>query len=66
MTILEMHTPRPRPRYVTAPNSKESAYRRIGDIVSGGAASRKARLIEGTPQELAASLVDFLKARGFV
>ncbi len=66
MTLLEMHTPRPRPRYVTAPNSKESAYRRIGDIVSGGAASRKARLIEGTPEELAASLVDFLKARGFV
>lgn len=66
MTILEMHTPRPRPRYVTAPNSKESAYRRIGDIVSGGATSRKARLIEGTPEELAASLVDFLKTRGFV
>jgi electron transfer flavoprotein beta subunit len=66
MTLLEMHTPRPRPRYVTAPNSKDSAYRRIGDIVSGGATSRKARLIEGTPEELAASLVDFLKTRGFV
>ncbi len=66
MTLLEMHTPRPRPRYVTAPNSKESAYRRIGDIVSGGATSRKARLIEGTPEELAASLVEFLKTRGFV
>ncbi len=65
-TLLEMHTPRPRPRYVTAPNSRDSAYRRIGDIVSGGATSRKARLLEGTPEELAASLVDFLKARGFV
>ena len=66
MTLLEMHTPRPRPRYVTAPNSKDSAYRRIGDIVSGGATSRKARLVEGTPEELAASLVDFLRTRGFV
>lgn len=65
-TLLEMHTPRPRPRYVTAPNSRDSAYRRIGDIVSGGATSRKARLLEGTPEELAVSLVDFLKARGFV
>jgi len=65
-TLLEMHTPRPRPRYVTTPNSKDSAYRRIGDIVSGGATSRKARLIEGTPEQLAASLVDFLKTRGFV
>lgn len=66
MVLLEMHTPRPRPRYVTAPNSKESAYRRIGDIVSGGATSRKARLVEGTPEEQAATLVDFLKTRGFV
>ncbi len=65
-TLLEMHTPRPRPRYVTAPNSRDSAYRRIGDIVSGGATSRKARLLEGTPEELAASLVDFLKTQGFV
>ncbi|GAC1457626.1 MAG: hypothetical protein PVSMB2_12800 [Ktedonobacteraceae bacterium] len=66
MTLLEMHTPRPRPRYITAPNSNDSAYRRIGDIVSGGAMSRKARLLEGTPEELATSLVDFLKTRGFV
>jgi len=66
MTLLEMHTPRPRPHYVTAPNSKDSAYQRIGDIVSGGAASRKARLIEGTPEELAATLVDFLRTKGFV
>ncbi len=66
MTLLEMHTPRPRPHYVTTPNSKESAYRRIGDIVSGGAASRKARLVEGTAEELATTLVDFLKTRGFI
>ena len=66
MTLLEMHTPRPRPHYITTPNSKESAYRRIGDIVSGGAASRKARLIEGTSEELATTLVDFLKTRGFI
>jgi len=66
MILLEMHTPRPRPRYVAAPNSKDSAYRRIGDIVSGGATGRKARLIEGTPDELARTLVEFLRVRGFV
>ncbi len=64
--LLEMHTPRPRPRYVPAPDSRDSAYRRIADIASGGATSRKARLIEGTPEELAANLIDFLSARGFV
>ena len=64
--LLEMHAPRPRPRSVAAPNSKESAYRRIGDIVSGGATGRKARLLEGSPEELAAALVEFLRQRGFV
>jgi electron transfer flavoprotein beta subunit len=66
VTLLEMHTPRPRPRNIATPNSQDSAYRRIGDIVSGGATGRKARLIEGSPEELARTLVDFLKARGFV
>lgn len=65
-TLLEMHTPRPRPRYVAAPNSRDSAYRRIGDIVSGSATGRKARLIEGSPEELAKILVEFLRTRGFV
>ncbi len=64
--LLEMHSPRPRPRYVATPNSKDSAYRRIGDIVSGGATGRKTRLIEGATEELAAALVEFLRERGFL
>ncbi len=66
MTLLEMHTPRPRPRHIAAPSSKDSAYRRIGDIVSGGTTGRKARLVEGSPEELAQVLAEFLKARGFL
>lgn len=65
-TLLEMHTPRPRPKRLAAPNSKHTAYQRIGEIVSGGATGRKTRLVEGSPEELAQTLVDFLKARGFV
>ncbi len=65
-TLLEMHTPRPRPKRLAAPDSKHSAYQRIGEIVSGGATGRKTRLVEGSPEELAQTLVDFLKARGFV
>lgn len=66
ITLLEMHTPRPRPHRITAPNSHHSAYQRIGEIVSGGATGRKARLVEGTPEELAQALVEFLQERGFV
>jgi len=66
MTLLEIHSPRPRPRHIPAPDNRHSAYQRIGEIVAGGATGRKTQLIEGSPEELAKMLVDFLKARGFV
>ena len=65
-TLLEMHTPRPRPRHIPAPDSRHSAYQRIGEIVAGGATGRKTRLVEGSPEELARVLVEFLKEKGFV
>ncbi len=65
-TLLEMHTPRPRPRRIAAPDSRHSAFERIGEIVSGGAIGRQTRLVEGPPEELAKALVEFLKSKGFV
>ena len=66
MTLLEIHTPRPRPHRIPAPDSRHSAYQRIGEIVAGRAIGRQTRLVEGSPQELARALVEFLKAKGFV
>jgi electron transfer flavoprotein beta subunit len=66
MTLLEIHTPRPRPRYIPAPDGRHSAYQRIGEIVAGGATGRKTQLIEGSSEELAKVLVEFLKDKGFV
>jgi electron transfer flavoprotein beta subunit len=66
MTLLEIHAPRPLPRHIPAPDSKHSAYQRIGEIVARGATGRKTQLVEGSSQELAKVLVDFLKNRGFV
>ena len=66
MTLLEVHTPRPRPRHIAAPDSRHSAYQRIGEIVAGGATGRKTQLVKGSPEELAKVLVDFLKEKGFV
>ena len=65
-TLLEMHTPRPRPRRIAAPDSRHSAFERIGEIISGGAIGRQTRLVEGPPEELAKALVHFLKSKGFV
>ncbi len=66
MTLLEIHTPRPRPRHIPAPDSRHSAYQRIGDIVAGGATGRKTRLVKGSPEELAKVLVEFLRNKGFI
>jgi electron transfer flavoprotein beta subunit len=66
MTLIEIHAPRPLPRHIQAPDSQHSAYRRIGEIVAGGATGRKTQLVEGSSEELAKVLVDFLKNRGFV
>ncbi len=65
-TLLEMHTPRPRPRRIAAPDSRHSAFERIGEIVSGGATGRQTRLVEGPPEELAKVLVEFLRDKGFL
>lgn len=65
-TILEMHTPRPLPRRIAAPDSRHSAFERIGEIVSGGATGKRARLVEGSPEELAKVLVEFLRERGLL
>ncbi len=64
--ILETHIPRPRPKRIIAPNSHHSAFKRIGEIVSGGATGRQTRLFEGTPEELAQVLVNFLQDKGFL
>jgi len=66
MTLLEIHTPRPRPRHIAAPDSRHSAYQRIGEIVAGGATGRKTQLVKGSPEELAKALVEFLRTKGFI
>jgi electron transfer flavoprotein beta subunit len=66
MTLLEIHTPRPRPRHIAAPDSRHSAYQRIVEIVAGGATGRKTQLVKGSPEELAKVLVEFLRTKGFI
>lgn len=64
--LLEMHIPRPRARRIAAPQSQHSAFERIGEIIAGGATGRQTRLVEGTNEELARVLVQFLRDKGFL
>ncbi len=63
---LEIQTPRPRPRRIASPDSYHSAFERIGEIIAAGAAGRKTSLVEGSPEELARTLVEFMRERGFL
>src|SRR5216683_3857491 len=62
-TILEMHTPRPLPKRIAAPDSHHSAFERIGEIISGGATGRQTKLVEGSPEELAKVLVEYFQEK---
>lgn len=64
--LLEMHAPRPRAKRIAAPDSRHSAFERIGEIITDGATGRQARLVEGSPEELAQALVQFLQDKGFL
>jgi electron transfer flavoprotein beta subunit len=64
-TLLEMHVPRPLPRHIPTPDSHHSAFERIGEILAGGTTGRKTRIVEGTDEELAQVLVEFLREKGF-
>ncbi|MGD2038152.1 MAG: hypothetical protein PVH28_09730 [Desulfobacterales bacterium] len=52
--------PRPRPRKVFTPDSSLSAAERIRSIMGGGLKQKRSEFLEGSPEELAANIVDFL------
>lgn len=55
--------PKPRPRKVFTPDSSLSAAERIRSIMSGGLQKKQSEFVEGSPQELAAKIMDFLIER---
>ncbi len=58
--------PRPRPRPLFTPDSAQPAHARIGQILAAGVARKSGQVIEGSPERLAAAVVDFLRACGFL
>lgn len=63
---LAVTLPRPRPRAVFTPNSARPPHERIAQILSAGVTRKSGQILEGPPDRLAAALLDFLRARGFV
>lgn len=68
VTLTEIKTPRPRPRQIFMPDPNLPAAARIEAILNGGAAvkRKKNELVEGTPQEQAERILEYLEQNGFL
>jgi len=60
---LGISLPKPRPRKVFTPDSALPAAERIRLIMDGGLKQKRSEFLEGSPEELAARIVDFLFER---
>lgn len=64
--VLQLSPPRPRPKKVFTPDGKLPAYQRIEAILRGMVSERKGVVIEGSPEELAEKMIEFLVQRGMI
>jgi electron transfer flavoprotein beta subunit len=59
------HLPRIRSQPIFTPDSTLSPYQRIESILSGGIHRKKGVVLEGTAQEAAHSIIEYLQERGY-
>jgi electron transfer flavoprotein beta subunit len=59
--VAALSPPKPRPKRLFVPDSNLSAAERMRQVMSGGVASEKKDLFEGSPEELSRKFVKFLR-----
>ena len=58
--------PRPRPKMVSAPDSRQHAYERIMQLLTGSTVEKKGEILTGDPESQVEGIIAFLKANGFL
>jgi electron transfer flavoprotein beta subunit len=58
--------PRPRPKLVAAPDSRQHAYERIMQLLTGSKVEKKGEILTGSPESQVEGIVAFLKTNGFL
>jgi electron transfer flavoprotein beta subunit len=58
--------PRPRPKLVTAPDSRLHAYERIMQLLTGSKVEKKGEMLTGSPESQVEGIIAFLKDNGFL
>jgi electron transfer flavoprotein beta subunit len=63
LKLIQIKTPKPRPKKIFTPDTSLSAEDRMWQIMSGGMDQKKDNneLFEGTPEELSSKFIDYLK-----
>ena len=64
--VVEVHYPRPRPKRIAPPDSRLDGYERTLFLLSGSRAERAVNIREGTSEDLASAIVEFLVGRGII
>ena len=58
--------PRPRPKLVAAPDSRQHAYERIMQLLTGSKVEKKGEILTGSPESQVEGIIDFLITNGFL
>jgi electron transfer flavoprotein beta subunit len=57
--------PRPRPKIVSAPDSRQHAYERIMQLLTGSKVEKKGEILTGSPESQVEGIISFLKQNDF-
>jgi electron transfer flavoprotein beta subunit len=58
--------PRPRPKLIAAPDSRQHAYDRIMQLLTGSTVEKKGEMLTGSPESQVEGILAFLKTNGFL
>jgi len=64
--VRRVYPPRPRPKKVTAPDSRLASYERINQLLGGSRTEKKGTLLTGTVKSQVEGIISFLTAHGFI
>ncbi len=66
IVCIRRFQPRPRPKIVSAPDSRLHAYDRIMQLLTGSTVEKKGEILTGSPESQVEGIIAFLKANGFL
>ena len=58
--------PRPRPKMISAPDSRQHAYYRIMQLLTGSTVEKKGEILTGSPEAQVDGIIAFLETNGFI